>query len=375
MKQILIIIIFFIAVQEIQAQNITDVFQNYQTFEPGNASKLFLRVENMNFVKNNEYKSCNTAGYTLLGTFFRPQVSYYYSKEIRLSLGINLLKYSGQHNFNEITPYLSAIYSPNKTHTIIFGNLNNNRNHGLEEYAYLSEKYYTNAPETGFQYIYNTEKFYIDTWLNWETFIERNDPYQEEFSYGFNSKANLIKIKNNGMISFPLSGLFKHTGGEIDKSDKPVSTIFYLSPGTEFTQKYHKYNFVKEFTLGFYYIALGNRLREERPGPMVTSNFYTKASVKTQYGNLTLAYSLFDNYFNPNGLDIFWSVSSFDPDYHQKIRRLAIVKYCFKYNIDSDILIGGGIDNYIDINEHKYNFSTSIFLVINSNFFIKKFKR
>lgn len=375
MRLVLLIFLFITLADLGHAQNITDVLQNYQKFNPKDSNKLFIRVEYLNFFKNNEYKSANTAGYTLLGAFIRPQLSYYYDRKIRFSIGINLLKYSGQDNFKEITPYLSAIYSPNKTHTLIFGNLNNDRNHGLLDYANLTEKYYTSPPETGFQYILNSERLYLDTWINWEKFIEKDDPFQEEFTYGFFTKTKLFKFNEYSNLYMPINGLFKHTGGEIDTSDKAVSTIYYLASGVEFKQNYEQEAIITDFSIGIHYIMFSKTLRKNENEPKITSNFYSNSTLQTRYGNLTLGYCLFDNYFNPNGLDIFWSVSSFDPDYHQKIRRLGIIKYSFKYNIDSEILIGGGIDNYLDINERKNNFSTSIFLVINSNFFIKKYKK
>jgi len=374
MKRILIILFISLLTSIGYSQDIKSILRTYNTFNPNDSLSLFFRIENINFFKNNEYKSDITDGYTLIGGFIKPQLVYYLNSKIRLSIGANLLKYSGKDKFSKSTLLLAAIFKPNEKETWILGNLNNDNNHDLPEFLSISEKFYTGDFETGFQYLFKGERLKVDCWIDWENFIEKNDPDQEKFTFGYSMNYTFSKNNSLNIFSIPLYVLINHKGGEIDTSDDPVSTISNLAIGLNYKRVINART-LKYLNFNILFTAFGDHTKEKISIIDDGGGIYTTISAETKIGDFMIGYWYSKNYFSSYGLDIFHSVSRFDTQYYTKRRNLLNLKYTCRYNIGKNATIGGSIENYFDFTNYKNNISASVFLVLNSNIFIKKLKK
>lgn len=373
-NSILLILFLFLLNTSVFGQDINLIFKNFNEFSPQDSSSLLFRIENINFFKNNEYESDITEGYTLTGGLIKPQMVYYLNSKLRLSIGASMLKYSGQDKLNKSTLLLSAVFKPNRKQTFIFGNINNDHNHGLPEFMVLSEKFYTGNFETGIQYLYKGEKLNMDCWLDWENFIEKHDTIQEKFTVGLALNYFLNKKNSRNILSIPLYISISHKGGEIDKSDKPASTISNIAVGINYRRLINTTAFTSiDFNVLF--SVYNDHKKELLPQFNKGNGIYTTLNTNTRIGDFMIGYWHSKNYFSQYGLDIFHSVSSFDTQFYERNRNLLNFKYTYRYKIGKNSTIGGSIEDYLDLTNNRNNMSASVFLVLNTNIFIKKLKK
>ncbi len=81
-RGLFILALFLFGLQSINAQ-LDQVWRyTYPEFVEGQENKLFFRLENNNFFKNNEYFGDYTEGYTLIGYTIQPTFMYYAGKKL-----------------------------------------------------------------------------------------------------------------------------------------------------------------------------------------------------------------------------------------------------------------------------------------------------
>jgi len=218
-KVLFFLVILFIG-NIIHAQD----FSFYKPIIKKNNRKAFLRLQSISFLKNNEYFNDFTSGFTGIGFTVKPTIEYYLNTDTKISVGYFFLKYSGLNKFSQNIPIFSVQHKLNQNLEMIFGNIFGTLHHELEEPLFRIDRYYQNNVEYGLQFILKTKGITNDFWVNWEKFIQKNDPFQEEFVAGNN--ANIILLnKKSWSLSLPFQLLFNHRGGQIDTSHKAVSTL------------------------------------------------------------------------------------------------------------------------------------------------------
>ena len=74
---------------------------------------------------------------------------------------------------------------------IVLGDIYGGANHNLIEPLYNPELNLTADPEAGLQLLYDSRRFDLDVWVNWESFIFREDTHQEAFTVGLSGRYKL----------------------------------------------------------------------------------------------------------------------------------------------------------------------------------------
>jgi hypothetical protein len=349
-----------------KSQNNYSFFSHYETARTDTSKKYFLKLDNTNFFKNNEYsipESQSIAdGYTVIGTWIRPKAVYYPHPRLHLEAGGHFLKYTGRDEFSDIFFWFTTRYKPTDKISIIFGNLDANNHHHLIEPLYEPENYLTNRPEAGIQLKYESDKVYADLWIDWEEFIFTGDPFQERFTFGVVSSFTLFN-KNNFKLSAPFTFYGTHRGGEIDNSPNGVQTIMNISPGI-ILEKTTNTTFIKEFGTRNYY------LRYIGPDDLPFSKgwgIYLTGYAETKYGTLTSAYWHGKEFIAPKGGIIYQSVSP-GYDYSEPDRKLFNIKYSFAHEIIKETHLGFVFDLFYDINNKGWMNSAGLYLVLNLDF-------
>jgi hypothetical protein len=356
----------------LQAQQSNPFYCHYGNFKADAKEKLFFRLENLNFAKNNEYKGEFVKGATYIGYIATPKLIYYPTSDFRIEGGIRLHKYSGLTDFPASEPVFSIHYQANNKLSFILGTLNQDDNHHLHEALFEPERFYTDGAENGLQALFKSERFNFDTWINWEQFIFQNDPFQEAFTFGLTTDFRLNNPESSHSLSIPMQVLFTHKGGEIDSSDDRVQTIRHLGTGLVYKRTFESYR-IRNFNAEVLYFQFSDNSSFKEFVFDKGEGFHFRIGAETKYSNIKLGYWIGDKFNSSRGSALFQSMSVIDNNYIQKRREILTAKYRIQKSIAKGIILGGQVDTYLEMNSnHDFSYAVSLFVKINGEFFLKK---
>jgi len=200
-----------------------------------NLGELRLAIESLSFFKDNEFTSYTTKGYSLPGFWIRPKVTFQALDNVRLEAGLQALHYWGANKYPSLAysdialwkgdqyqkgfhllPWFRVKIDATNAFKIILGDLYGGVNHQLIEPLYNPELALTADPEIGFQILYDTPRFHVDSWINWQSFIFDQDGHKEAFTVGLSSRLQLRDNTSRCKVYLPLQALIQHRGGELD---------------------------------------------------------------------------------------------------------------------------------------------------------------
>ena len=211
--------------------------------------ELRLDMDNLFFFKNNEFGSSAMKGYTLPGAWINPKLSYVPLSNIKFEAGAYMLWYSGAYKYpnyayQDIAHWKGRHYQ-NGTHLLpyfrgqvsignfnfVLGDIYGGSNHRLILPLYNPELDLTADPESGFQILYDTPRFHLDAWINWQSFIFEADTHQEAFIAGVTSEIQFNSSQSEWHWYMPVQMVVQHRGGEIDDTETGVETFMNGSVG------------------------------------------------------------------------------------------------------------------------------------------------
>ena len=192
---------------------------------------LCLNLNNINFLKNNEYSNPITEGYTLIGFFLQPELVYYPDKKVSLHLGTHLLSYSGTNKFSFIKPVFSTNWHFSENTRFTIGSLAGSDEHRMFDPHYNKERVYNAYSEDGLQFRTESDHFFSDTWLSWENYIFKGDGEREIFTAGESFRYATKAIAGIFRIEIPIQVQFKHYGGQISNYPEQVETYLNVAAG------------------------------------------------------------------------------------------------------------------------------------------------
>jgi len=273
------------------------------------SNSLFFKFDNLNFVKDNEYSNNIADGYTLIGAQLHPKVSFYPHPKANLEIGLFGLTYAGLEKYHKIIPTFSFIYTMKKS-KFIMGSYYDDTNHGLIKPLMTEERNLDErAIENGLQYKLKTTNLTLDTWLNWEHFIFRNDTQNEEFVLGFSSLYTPLK-NSDWQLDIAFQNLIYHRGGQINTDELESRNVFSMRHTALGL-------LVNKSTASNAQISLSNYFIQHQTGERPEEFYY-----QSGYGSLTWLNYRFQNwtagigywygneFVSPRGDDMFQSVST-----------------------------------------------------------------
>ncbi|MBR1770099.1 MAG: hypothetical protein IJ748_06550 [Bacteroidales bacterium] len=182
---------------------------------------------------NHEFKRDVAYGYTLGGMRLLPYLSYAFTNEINLSLGVNALRYWGTNDYPyafylsvpeygedkqrgmHVLPYMRLSWQINDKTSLVIGNLDNSSCHGLDLALWNPELTFSQDYEEGLQLRYESKYFSNEVWLSWQNFNFRNDVDRESFLLGISGDVNTDYSKRHSFF-LDYSFMWQHHGGELD---------------------------------------------------------------------------------------------------------------------------------------------------------------
>ena len=352
-----------------------NLFIDSQNIDSADTNKLFLTLKNVNFFKNNEYFNPIVRGYTLIGYWVRPELAYYPSSKSKFSVGMHLLKYSGNDQFYNILPTLSFRQSLTKNIDLIIGTLEGSLNHKMSDLLYAPERYFTNNVENGLQFLINSEHYKGDVWLNWEHFIFEGDSSQERLSTGTSSVCSIFEKDNPFSIDIPFQTFIAHKGGQINtirKADTHIETLFngfsgirmIFKPSDGLLQKIEV-----ELPVTLFANLSPTKLTQYKNGWGILPSL--NLQLKDFYLSTGLWYG--KRYMSPRGERIYQSVSFKNSNAAEKTRSLSISRIAYSTKLKHGIDLAVAFEGYYDIKNKIFDYSYGLQLNFRQSFLLKAF--
>lgn len=233
---------------EVKAQMDSLLFCQESSIDRQGKGELRVRFDNVSFVRDNEYQGRLTKGYTLPGLWLQPTLRYQPLKNLTVEAGVYLLRYWGADKYPNLNYHDVALWKGGQTQKgfhclpvfrvqlalsrqfdLVLGTLYGKNNHQLVEPLYNPEMGLTGDPEAGVQLLWRTRPAHVDLWVNWESFIFRNDDHQEAFTFGLSTRFRANRPEATAHVYFPVQAVFQHRGGEINPTAASRSVKTWLN--------------------------------------------------------------------------------------------------------------------------------------------------
>jgi hypothetical protein len=348
------------------------------------SNKLYLKIRNANFIKDNEYFNQIVEGYTLSGYWITPTLEYHPGANSTLEAGIHLLKFSGRDRFFKILPVFTFSQQLNRNIFLILGALNSNSNHNMAEPLLDPERFYFKQVDNGIQFLITSERIKSDVWFTCDSFIWRGDSMQEQFTSG--SSSEFVLIKNTGWsFSIPLQTIIAHKGGQINRPKKPIETLMNL--GTGLNIEYNSEGgFIKQIRLNPHFLIYNKSTSAEFPEAPYKKGWalYPNVLINSDHLYLKLAWYHSNSFIGPRGEAIYQSVSTepidqsfsrLDTTKNEKYRNLFIGKIAYSKNLGKGISINACFEGYYDNHEKLFDYNFSFHLLYSDRFLLHSLKK
>lgn len=389
----------------VEAQINETVFHTDYKIDPAKKGDLYIQLDNLSFFKDNEFDGTTQDGYSLPGLWLEPKLVYYPLGNIKIEAGAYLLKYWGatkypsgmwykdlpswntdqyQHGFRAL-PFFRAQVALSDQVNLVLGDIYGGANHNLIEPLYNPEQNLTAEPEAGLQLLYDSRYVKLDAWANWESFIFRDSPHQEAFTFGISARAKINKPESKLHVYVPVQVIMQHRGGEIDTiTTSSVQTWANLAGGLGVTYNVN-YGVLKrinlEMTAAYFSQQAGEALPFDKG-----HGFYPKLTVDVHDFRVKAAYWKCDEFISLLGSPFFGAVSTSHPGRTFDNPSLYYVgaEYCrtfgkdFALGIDADVFIQGRRAAF-ELEEGVINegtaisFSAGVYFRMTPSILLKKF--
>lgn len=332
--------------------------------------KIGLRFQSTAFFKNNEYFHPLIEGYTLPGFQFQPRFYYEADEKFAFEAGVHLTQISGTKGLKSVEPLLRASWKATKNFSVVLGWLNGTTSHKLIEPLYQWERLYTHPLEYGVQFLVDRPDFKLDTWIDWERYIELNDPFQEELTFGLNSKTLLAKT-GDWEFWLPLQSTIKHQGGQITSIDEPLKTLVNYTTGINLTYS-AKGTLIKKFLFDIYYVGY-NDFSPQKKQPFKNGyGIYPVVTADAGLFRASLGYWRAHQFISSKGEPLLQCVSPTDNKVNYPDRYVITGKLSFYKQIFENINFAAYAESYYDARLSQLDYDYGISLSVSGDILFKK---
>jgi hypothetical protein len=295
-------------------------------------------VQVFQFNKDNEYFNKIEEGRTYFGAHLLPRLVYFPSANLRVEAGVFLWKDYGTPRLRQVRPLLTVKYQ-NGPHSILFGNLEGNLQHGYIEPLYDFERVMTNRLEEGVQYRLQKPRLNLDAWVDWQRQQYRFSNFQEEVAGGLSAEALVAGDSSGWQL----------------RVRRPLSSEFFRAVHADgYVALFDDYSFTD--VLAF------------RRG----TGLYLNAGVDTKLSDVQVAYWRGNGFISPLGGKLYRSISNSvsDPQYVEKDRQLVIVRFLKDYRLPGNLIMTTRFEPLYDLNHGLFDFSFALYFNFSQSFLL-----
>jgi len=314
------------------------------------------------FFKNNEYFSPVAVGQTLPGTASIYALGYQVSDLFKAELGAYFVKYSGRDPLEDLQAFIRLQYSITPYLHMVLGDLYGGVNHRLIEPIYQWERHFTANPESGFQMVLHTDRWFADLWVNWHHFIKRGDSELEALTFGTSVLGRLTGGDSRISLSLPLQLLIHHQGGQINTSNEPMVMLSNIATGL-CSRLDMSHGWVKSVGLDVYVAGYWSRYSNEAFRPYDEGwGVYPMLSVDASPLRFMAGYWYAHKFYAFEGEPLFGSFNPFRPEHQLRKRNLLTCKFIFEKHLFKGVAVGAQMETYSDLNRGKIDYSFGVHL-------------
>lgn len=393
MKQLITCLILFACLCRLSsgAQVNQTLFLPDIAIDSAKTQQLRLNIRSMNFFKNNEYSRQYTSGYTLPGVSLVASLSYQPLPNARIELGAYTLKYWGAtvypamayrdipvwkgRQFQKgahVVPLVRAQLKLSPSLEVVLGALKGKAFHGLAEPLYNPELNVMADPETGLQFVYRSTYVDVDTWVNWESFIFREDVHNESFVFGLTSSIRLNREGSPLHFYLPIQAVAHHRGGELDTiTTHSAYSTFNLAAGIGMQSD-------RGIPLRLQVMALSYNQSEGYDVFAYDKGhaFYAMAETCWKHFDVKAAYWYCNRFISILGSPFFSAADVFDRT--TRFERSQFFQLSGQYNLlqSNGIAFGASADTYWGIGRRAgFSHALGVYLRINQSFLLRNFRK
>jgi len=317
----------------------------------------------LGFNKNNEYYNKINQGYTLFGYKIIPSIGWQLNDQLKIQGGVMLQQDFGNPNLTYYEPYFNILYGWDKNQ-LIFGNINGSVHHRMIEPLEDFERLLYDRPEKGLQFIRETNKIFLDGWVNWEQMIYPASDFKEHISGGL---VNHYKLINNERQKLNLIYQFRgyHRGGQIDTlQNVPLIIVFNNSIGVSYEKSFSGKH-LNSFKLEGHAVHFVDTSPEPELPYLEGYGAYLNASISGKMGTFMLSYWRGDHFYSYKGGRIYQSYSTnFRSRYFEDVRELLILRVMNEFSLGESTNLLLRFEPFWDFGNNKFEFSHAIYFNI-----------
>ncbi|MBE9467780.1 MAG: hypothetical protein IMY72_05580 [Bacteroidetes bacterium] len=365
-------LLLIISLHFASAQSYNSIFLSETQINAADSNNVFFNFNNTNFIKNNEYFNKIIEGYTYIGLFAQPKLTYFPSKNIKIEGGVHLLKYSGLDKFTQTKPIFTFQYQ-HKDFSLILGTIYGTLNHNLPEPVFSFEHYYTNNVENGMQILLNKTYLKSDTWINWEQFILPNDTLPERLTFGSSNLFYLSDTSNSLILTIPLQFLINHRGGQSSNINSNIQTLANTDIGLNVKYKIQS-KAIKSIEFNNYYFSFFNNSNIIETYFDKGSATYSQLIINANKFIYSVGYWNAHNFMSVFGDPMFQLVSQKNILDTKPDKQLLTSNLFYSAPLCKGVNFGFRTELYYDLAAEKFDYSMGLNIVVNQKFFLKKIK-
>ncbi|MBR6142398.1 MAG: hypothetical protein IKQ37_11685 [Bacteroidaceae bacterium] len=363
---------------------------------------LKVELESISFFRDNEFSGRLADGYSLPGLWVQPKLTYMPLRQIKLELGLQALIFNGANRYPNYVYHDIALWKGNQytsgAHllpwfraqadfrrlSIVLGNIYGGQNHGLIEPLFNPETNLTQDPEMGFQLLWDRPHLHADIWLNWQSYIFREDTHQEAFTVGTtwrimpgksNVQCSMFNVQRSKVnVYLPIQLVAQHRGGEQNVWNRNVQTIWNASAGVGLRWNVGK-RVLKSLTM-----ELDGMFSYQQTGHLwpFKSGVAGYASVRLglwQFLDTGLSFFATPRHFVSLYGNHFYSTLSVKDGVDYGKLQTAALHVRFHHTFARGYTLGADAEAFQTWQSHKsdLSFSFGIYLRVNPSFLIKRF--
>lgn len=370
-RSLIILVSIFFPLGIVSQLDNSSLFYNTE-IDTSHTEEVFVKIQNLNYMKNNEYSGGIADGFTLFGVQLNPQLGYQITKNLSIEGGIFLNKDFGNKKFTVVEPTFSLRYYK-KDFKMVFGNIDGSVNHQLIEPIYNFERVFTNRLENGVQFVINKKYADVDLWVDWLNMAYRGGSLQEKILGGITT--NVVKLKK-GAVEFklPLQATVIHKGGQLDTLQIGSQTDINAAAGIILNYEFEGV-FLKSIYADTRYVrridSYFDSISTSSWGDGVLANIGVKAAYQS---NLVLSYWYCDNFYNELGGFLYSSKSSrlVYPNYSERIRQLLFLRLTKKIDLAKGITLTLRAEPYWDFKWNWMEYSYGFYISIDERLWFRK---
>jgi hypothetical protein len=371
MRNLFVLLVSCLLSLSLFAQIEYPVFKDTATFRAEDSGKLSLQIDNLNYLRNYEYFGDIPLSYTLIGYQLIPQLKYQLNEHFQLKGGIFLRREFGHDGFYQIAPVLTAKYQK-RGFGLVMGTLEGALNHRFIEPIYDVENVISNRLEQGVQVLLDKKHLWLDWFVDWKKAIEHNSPYREELTLGVSSRVKFIN-KDQLTVEMPLQFMMSHKGGQIDASGLPLESLINTAIGASVTIPTNG-SFLKALRTEHYLTTYSDISGSKKQLYNSGKGWYSSLLFKTKWLDIDTRYWKGHQFYAPHGGALYSSISQKIAGYGEENRELLFVSLIYDRQLLPNLNVDVRFEPYYDIKNKLTEYSYSLFLRFNKDFFLKRIK-